>query len=93
VTVTFLPAGPESSTRVAYGVSRKVGNAVIRNRTRRRLRAVMQHLDASPDGLRPGTYLVTTRPDVVDVDYDRLAELVASACAESSGPPAGTSAR
>jgi ribonuclease P protein component len=88
VTVTFLPAGPESSSsaRVAYGVSRKVGNAVTRNRTRRWLRAVMQHLDASPDGLRPGSYLVTTRPDVVDVDYERLAGLVASACAESSQP-------
>ena len=88
MTVTFLPAGPDlPSARVAYGVSRKVGNAVVRNRARRRLRSVMQQIDASPGGLRPGTYLVTTRPDVVDVAYERLTELVASACAESSQPP------
>ena len=85
VTVTYLPAGAGSTaTRVAFGVSRKVGNAVTRNRTRRRLRSVMQGLDVSPDGLRPGTYLLTTRPEVVDVDYRRLAELVAAACSESS---------
>lgn len=88
MTVTYLPADPGSaSTRVAFGISRKVGNAVIRNRTRRQLRSVMHQLDASPDGLRPGTYLLTTRPDVVDVGYARLAELVAGACAESSQPP------
>jgi len=88
VTVTYLPAGAdETSTRVAFGVSRKVGNAVARNLTRRRLRSVMQTLDVSPDGLRPGTYLLTTRPEVVDVDYQRLAQLVASACSESSQSP------
>jgi RNase P protein component len=88
VTVTYLPAGGGStSTRVAFGVSRKVGNAVARNRTRRRLRSVMQGLDASPKGLRPGTYLLTTGPEVVDVGYGRLAELVAAACSESSQAP------
>jgi ribonuclease P protein component len=88
VTVTYLPADPEApSTRVAYGISRKVGNAVVRNRTRRRLRAIVHQLDGSPEGLPPGTYLVTTRPDVVDVGYERLAGLVAEACSESARSP------
>lgn len=87
MTVTYLPPGPRaSSTRVAYGISRKVGGAVVRNRTRRRLRSIVHDLDRSPDGLRPGTYLLTTRPDVVDLDYRRLAGLVADACTASSRP-------
>src|SRR5688500_19354240 len=88
VTVTYRPAGPEApSPRVAYGISRKVGNAVVRNRTRRRLRAIVHQLDGSPEGLPPGTYLVTTRPDVVDVGYERLAGLVAAACSVSARSP------
>ena len=88
VTVTYLPAHPGSdSTRVAYGISRKVGGAVVRNRTRRRLRAILHDLDRGPDGLRPGTYLLTARPDVVDVDYGHLADLVADACSASARPP------
>ena len=87
MTVTYLPPEPGStSTRVAYGISRKVGGAVVRNRTRRRLRSIVHELDKRPDGLRPGTYLLTTRPDVVDLDYRRLADLVADACAASSRP-------
>jgi len=87
VTVTYLPAGPgSSSTRVAYGISRKVGGAVVRNRTRRRLRSIVHDLDRGPDGLRPGTYLLTTRPDVVDLDFGRLTALVADACTASSRP-------
>jgi hypothetical protein len=43
-------------------------------------------LDRGPGGLRPGTYLLTTRPDVVDVDFGRLTALVADACAASSRP-------
>ena len=88
MTVTYLPADPGStSKRVAYGISRKVGGAVVRNRTRRRLRSIVRDLDRSPDGLSPGTYLVTTRPEVVDVDYARLAGLVAGACTDSARPP------
>jgi ribonuclease P protein component len=41
---------------VAYAVGRKVGGAVVRNRLRRRLRALV----AAHAGLRPGAaYLVT----------------------------------
>ncbi len=48
--------------RVAYAVGRPVGGAVVRNRVRRRLRAVMAE-EARAGGLPPGYYLVGVRPD------------------------------
>jgi hypothetical protein len=39
--------------------------------------------------LAPGAYLLTARPEVVDVSYDELARLVGSACAAVR--PAGAS--
>ncbi|HAS09839.1 MAG TPA: ribonuclease P protein component, partial [Acidimicrobiaceae bacterium] len=48
------PAHP--GARVAYAVSKKVGSAVVRNRVRRRLRPVMDDLDAA-GALAPGGYL------------------------------------
>jgi len=49
-----LPGGERPL--VGYAVGRRVGNAVVRNRLRRRMRAVLQELAA---GLPPGAYLVT----------------------------------
>jgi ribonuclease P protein component len=90
VTVTYLPAGSgEASVRVAFGVSRKVGNAVVRNRLRRRLRSIVRTLDQGPEGLAPGTYLITTRPDAATASYGRLAEDVAAAAADSVARSSG----
>jgi ribonuclease P protein component len=48
------PAATGASARVGYTASRKVGNAVVRNRSRRRLRAAVaallpRHADAALD--------------------------------------------
>src|SRR5687767_8869383 len=42
ITVLWLPANPTEPTRVAYAVGRGVGPAVVRNRLRRRLRAIIR---------------------------------------------------
>ena len=43
------PADTGMSARVGYTASRKVGNAVVRNRSRRRLRAAVAQLMAHAD--------------------------------------------
>lgn len=63
---------PGSERRVAYAISRTVGGAVVRNRIRRRLRAMVTDLGAD---LPPGDWLVTARPDAahrsfLDVQHD-----------------------
>jgi len=61
---------PES-IRVGFTASRKVGNAVKRNRARRRLKALVAEMIAS--GANPGLDLVLiARPATVDRPFDEL---------------------
>jgi ribonuclease P protein component len=46
------------SARFAFAIPRSVGNAVVRNRIKRRLRAVLSELDASAPGLAGGDHLL-----------------------------------
>jgi ribonuclease P protein component len=86
LSVTYLPAdaGPP---RVAYGIGRKVGPAVVRNRVRRRLRASARALAASP-GLAPGAYLITVAPRAAGASAAELHDLLADACAAATGADA-----
>ena len=81
VTVTFAPAGPAPQPRVAYAVGRKVGNAVVRNRVRRRLRAAV----AETAEIRPGAYLVAAAPAAARLSFDELRRDVATAMTAASG--------
>ena len=62
--------------RVGFTASRKVGNAVARNRARRRLRAVAREV---LDHAEPGNdFVLIARPATVDRNYQALvADLVA----------------
>ncbi len=51
MTVTHLPDG-STPPRVAYSVGRRVGPAVVRNRVKRRVRAVLAEV-AGPEGTLP----------------------------------------
>jgi ribonuclease P protein component len=68
------PADPSSrpeSIRVGFTASRKVGNAVRRNRARRRLKALVAEMIAN--GADPGLDLVLiARPATVDRPFDEL---------------------
>jgi ribonuclease P protein component len=101
ITVLYLPGsrdgapeGAVARVRVAFGVGRKVGHAVARNKIRRRLRHIMRELDNRSGELMPGSYLVTVQPAVTELSYGELYRLVADACRAvgARGHVEGTSA-
>lgn len=52
---------------VAFAIGRAIGNAVVRNRLRRRLRAIL-----SDSAVPPGLLLIGARPGVVELTFDDL---------------------
>lgn len=70
--------------RVAYAVGRGVGNAVARNRLRRRLREAVRGHAAL---LQPASaYLVGAGPEALDMSWNALSEAVSGALASAGGP-------
>jgi ribonuclease P protein component len=64
------PAAQPAPVRVGFTASRKVGNAVKRNRARRRLRAVAAQVLADAE---PGMdFVLIARPATVERDYQAL---------------------
>jgi len=63
----------DGPVRVGFTVSKKVGNAVERNRVRRRLREVVRL--AAEDSMRPGyDYVLIGRRAALDLPFERLVE-------------------
>jgi ribonuclease P protein component len=70
IRISYVADSPESSgVDVAYAISRKVGNAVVRNRTRRRLRALIDDLNPQP---QPGLYLIRCGNETGNLSYAQL---------------------
>jgi ribonuclease P protein component len=76
VGLTWVP--DPRSLRVAYAVGRGVGSAVVRNRVRRRLRAVMASLAVE---LPLGDWLVGARPSAATCSSEELRHDVVEALA------------
>lgn len=56
------PRGDDGDPRIGYTCSKKIGNAVMRNRAKRRLRAIAR--DVLPDQARKGwDYVLVGRPN------------------------------
>ena len=74
------PNGGEK--RFGFSVSKKLGNAVVRNRVRRRLRhAVFGAVDAFPQG---ADYVFVARSAAVDLDSRELERQIRKAAADSA---------
>jgi len=59
-----------SGIKVGFITTRRLGNAVIRNRVRRRLRGILVDVG---DRIRPGRYLVTVaRPAAAEAEFGEL---------------------
>ena len=76
IKVSFVDNNPTEPPRVAYAIGRKVGNAVERNRLRRRLRTIIREL--APQ-LRPGTYLIGVAPQAAQLRFGELRTTVIQA--------------
>jgi ribonuclease P protein component len=69
LTVLFLEQKSWSEAQVSYAIGRRVGTAVVRNRLRRRLKAIVTELAPS---LVAGAYVVRTGPGSSTLDYEEL---------------------
>jgi ribonuclease P protein component len=68
-----LDRGDGGIARVGYTVTRKVGNAVVRNRVRRRLREAVRTEAAGL--MAPGhDYVIVGRQEVLGASFARLAD-------------------
>ncbi|MHB8220185.1 MAG: ribonuclease P protein component [Acidimicrobiales bacterium] len=75
--------GREPEVQVAYAIGRRCGNAVQRNRLRRRLRAAVREVAG---GVRPGKYLVYGSIEVAGLDYREIVKGVDEAMDRASDP-------
>jgi ribonuclease P protein component len=63
--------GTETS-RIGFSVGKQVGGAVVRNRVKRRLRAIVREFDWVPGA----DIVIVARPEARDATYDELRRAV-----------------
>jgi ribonuclease P protein component len=83
VTIRFVAGDPAVPPRVAYAAA-GVGNAVVRNRLRRRLRAAVARTGA--DLATGGAYLVSARREALTMPFDALVGTVSTLVAAAREP-------
>lgn len=65
ITVVFVPSN--KGTKIGFSVSKKVGNAVTRNKIRRRLKETCRiHID---DFAKNTNYIIVAKPKILDLKF------------------------
>ncbi len=78
----YAGAGEAEGPRFGFTVTKKVGNAVVRNRIRRRLKAAVAGLSA--DALRPDhDYVVIAKRPALTMPFEALSEELARSIAKA----------
>ncbi len=70
--------------RVGITVTRKIGNAVVRNRCKRRLREVLRRQLNEPVNLVGFDLVVNAKPNLIEADFDQIADALAKTVARFS---------
>lgn len=84
-----LPSGAAQPARFGFTVTKKIGNAVVRNRIRRRLKEAVRLHGAL--AARPGTdYVLVGRRAALDQPFDELVADVVGAIKSASRPRDGS---
>jgi ribonuclease P protein component len=86
LTVAFVGNSSWSGAEVAYAINRRVGIAVVRNRLRRRLKAIMAEVAPS---LPTGAYVVRTGPDAPSLGFEELKVAMTQALEKATHHPVG----
>jgi ribonuclease P protein component len=90
LTVSYLPQPSWDRPEVGYAIGRRVGNAVVRNRLRRRLRAIVS--EEAPN-LPVGAYMVVASPGGPNLRYDELKVAMSQAVERATTERAAQGAR
>ena len=85
--VFVLPAsGSAACTRLGISVPKRVGDAIVRNRVRRRLREIFRRTRALMPARR-AAIVVNARPSAATASFQELSEDFARAVSRASRPP------